>query len=562
MKSGLAKSSISVIATLMFFLNSLLSQTDSTIARVNQVEAGRWREDLRFLSEQLPRRHKNLFHSMTKEEFEASVNRLNERIPMLSRHQIIVEIARIGAMIGDGHSGLRPLRDPKLNFRFYPIKLYHFKDGIFVQSADKSFASIVGARVLKIGDTPIDEVYKATAELVPRDNEMTLKNLTPFLLSQAEVLHALGFVQDMENAEFTIENNGKRRVVALAPMPLGSTIGFGRNLGWVDARDQAKTPMPLWLKDPENLFWFEYLTDTRTVYVQLNAVANKPPVEGKPRETMGDFFQTVFAFVDAYPVDRFILDLRMNGGGSSELNKSIIHGLIRSDKVNQSGKLFVSIGRRTFSAAQNLVNELEEHTNALFIGEPTGGRPNHYGDAVRIILPNSGIAFSASTLWHQEAGARDKRSWTAPHLAAELTAAEYRSNIDPVMSLIMKYRHDPSKEIIQLLMDAVSAKQYSVAEQRFKEFLDDPVHAYVSAEGQVNTLGYRLLSRGQTEDAIEIFKLNAKMYPNSSNVYDSLGDAYLKAGKNDLAFQNYAQSLKLNPANANAVEMLKRLQAK
>ena len=530
--------------------------------QLDQREAQQWREDLRYLAEQLPLRHKNLFHSMTKEKFETSVHQLDERIPTLSRQQIITEFARIGARIGDGHSGIRPLRDPKLNFRFYPIKLHFFKNGMFIQQAENSLASIVGAKVLKIGDTAMDEVYKATAELVPRDNEMTLKNLTPFLISQAEVLHALGFVQDMEKAEFTIETNGKKRVVVLAPMPLGSTLGFGRNPGWVDARDETKTTTPLWLKDPENLFWFEYMTDNRTVYVQLNAIANKPSIEGRPRETIEDFFRTVFDFVRTHPVDRFILDLRMNGGGSSELNKPIIHGLIRADKVNQAGKLFVIIGRRTFSAAQNLVNELEEHTNALFVGEPTGGRPNHYGDAVRIILPNSGIAFFASTLWHQEAGARDNRAWTAPHLAAELTSEEYRSNIDPAMSLIMKYQYDPSKDLVQLLMDAVRAKQYSVAEQRFKEFLDDPVHAYVSAEGQVNSLGYRFLNRGQTEDAIEIFKVNAKMYPNSSNVYDSLGEAYLKAGRKDLAFQQYAQCLKLDPTNANAAEMVKRLQAK
>jgi len=51
-------------------------------------------------------------------------------------------------------------------------------------------------------------------------------------------------------------------------------------------------------------------------------------------------------------------------------------------------------------------------------------------------------------------------------------------------------------------------------------------------------------------------------YPESGNVYDSLGEAYMKAGQKELAIQNYEKSLQLDPKNQNAVEMLKRLKEK
>lgn len=69
------------------------------------------------------------------------------------------------------------------------------------------------------------------------------------------------------------------------------------------------------------------------------------------------------------------------------------------------------------------------------------------------------------------------------------------------------------KDFPQFLIDAVNAKQYSIAEQRLTEFLNNPVHTYVSVEGQVNALGYELLNAGRIEDAVEIFKLNTKIYP-------------------------------------------------
>ncbi len=78
-------------------------------------------------------------------------------------------------------------------------------------------------------------------------------------------------------------------------------------------------------------------------------------------------------------------------------------------------------------------------------------------------------------------------------------------------------------------------------------------------EGTLNGLGYRLLYGGQETDSIRVFQKNVQMYPQSGNVYDSLGEAYAKTGQKDLAIQNYEKSLQLDPKNGNAVEQLKKL---
>jgi CubicO group peptidase (beta-lactamase class C family)/predicted transcriptional regulator YdeE len=78
-------------------------------------------------------------------------------------------------------------------------------------------------------------------------------------------------------------------------------------------------------------------------------------------------------------------------------------------------------------------------------------------------------------------------------------------------------------------------------------------------EGTLNELGYRLLYGGKEMDSIQVFKKNVELYPQSGNVYDSMGEAYAKVGQKDLAIQNYEKSLQLNPKNSNAVEQLKKL---
>jgi CubicO group peptidase (beta-lactamase class C family) len=76
----------------------------------------------------------------------------------------------------------------------------------------------------------------------------------------------------------------------------------------------------------------------------------------------------------------------------------------------------------------------------------------------------------------------------------------------------------------------------------------------------LNSLGYDSLRNGKTDDAIRLFQKNVTEFPESSNVYDSLGEAYAAAGKKDLAIENYEKSVKLDATNQNAVKRLNELQ--
>ncbi|WP_055443247.1 serine hydrolase [Lacinutrix himadriensis] len=78
-------------------------------------------------------------------------------------------------------------------------------------------------------------------------------------------------------------------------------------------------------------------------------------------------------------------------------------------------------------------------------------------------------------------------------------------------------------------------------------------------EGELNSLGYSYLNKDKNDIALAIFKLNVEMFPNASNPYDSLGEAYLKVGDSTLAKKNYGKSVELNPANVIAIEVLESL---
>ncbi len=98
------------------------------------------------------------------------------------------------------------------------------------------------------------------------------------------------------------------------------------------------------------------------------------------------------------------------------------------------------------------------------------------------------------------------------------------------------------------------------AEKEFEEHRSDT--AYTIDENELNGVGYLLIQKEKLQEAIAIFKINASAFPESWNVYDSLGEAYLKADNKPLAIKNYRESIRLNPENTNGIEVLQKLGVK
>jgi hypothetical protein len=432
---------LSAVIYLNFFgVLSFGQNNNSSNAVTEKTETQKWREDLRFMASEMPKTHKNLFHAITREQFDAAVKNLDERLPDLARHQIIVEMARIAAMIGDGHTNIAPTRDQKIGFRALPVKLYFFKDGLFVRAAQNEYANLVGARVTKIGDSTVDEAYKRVGEIISRDNEMGVKFFAPSLLAMPEILHALRISKDLEEVKLTVEKDGKTQTISFKKfaeadlMPPDTDMSWQPKKDWVDLRDKANAPLPQWLKhDANDRFWFEFSPESRILYVQINQVKNKD------EETLADFSKRLFAFADSHPVEKFVLDLRLNRGGDGTLLRPFIIGIIKS-KIDQPGRFFTIMGRGTFSAAQFFLDYLENYTNAIFVGEPSSSKGNAYGDSRKIVLPNSKITVRASIYWWQDWHPADERKWIEPNVSAEMTSTDYSQNLDPAMKAILDYR--------------------------------------------------------------------------------------------------------------------------
>ncbi len=363
-----------------------------------------WNADIAHLKAELPKKHPNMPAVVYRE-----LDALAARAGALPPHEVVVDLARALALAGDGHTRLTvpvsgffqghsktdPANVPQ--FRTLPLRFTLFDDGLTITRA--ADAKLVGARVTRIGSMSAEEAIAAVLPVVHGDNESQKREIAASYLTMLEVLHARRVIPSLEEAAITLESG---QTVVLKPAAL----------------ELPPAPKP-----------WSFRKSGDTVIMDYVEVANTP------EKTLAQFAAEMFREV----AGKLIIDLRENWGGNGILNRALVHQIIRSKTLQTPGNLLVLTGRRTFSAAIMFMMDLEQHTNAIFIGEPTGGRPNSYGDSRKVKLPHSGLTVRVSTLYWQLSDPRDTRETIAPHVAAPPTARDVRANHDAAMAVALDY---------------------------------------------------------------------------------------------------------------------------
>jgi tetratricopeptide (TPR) repeat protein len=125
----------------------------------------------------------------------------------------------------------------------------------------------------------------------------------------------------------------------------------------------------------------------------------------------------------------------------------------------------------------------------------------------------------------------------------------------------IKAGFDPRQSIADTLSATIAASGIDQAAQQYRDLRAERSAGYDFDETELNNLGYQLIRARKFKEAIRIFQLNVESYPQSSNVYDSLGEAYMDDGNHEQAVANYQRAVQIDPRNSNAALMLKRLSA-
>jgi len=401
--------------------------------KLNRIDG--WRRDLDIMQWEIDRK------SIKGEQFDPKeiakeIAQLRGKISNLTDNEIILEIMRIMRKLNDGHSWAMPsFEHPDFKMTL-PLLFYQFNEGLYIIAGDPKYKDLLGSQVLEYAGTPVDKFTAIFDPYIMRDNQNALLVKIPYILRSPEYVKTKKLIRDAGSVDLKIvDMKGSRKTVTVKADSTQPNIWntLPNPASWVNLPQSLPGKMPLYLKDMGTAHWWELIPENKMVYCQLNKILNAPG------QNFAQFVQRLFRFYDSTHAEKLVIDMRWNNGGNTFLVMPLIDSIIRRPDLNKRGNLYVIIGRRTYSAAQNTSTYLERFTNPIFVGEPTGSSPNFVGEEEPLILPYSKTIINVSDLYWQSSWPFDKRTWIAPLLYTPPRFEYFKSNRDPAMEAIMEY---------------------------------------------------------------------------------------------------------------------------
>jgi hypothetical protein len=412
-----------------------------------------WQQDLDFLGAHLLDYDRS-FSPESRKSFQRALAQLKSELPRKNDAMILVALSRAVALAGNAHTRLRldPTRWSSFETTF-PIRLWWFSDGPYVIRAAAAYRKTLRCRVVAIDGHPIAEAKEKVSALFA-GNASWADYLSPIYLTSPDILYGVSLISSSKRASFTFEDQrGARFDVKVESIRLDrdampseswqelSPLAPTGKPPWTAALATDRAALPLYLRHPDEPYWFEFLPETGLLYFQFN---HSDDAEQGP--TFDAFGASLLAFLGRHPIRAVVVDLRLNSGGNLDVAKAFMRSLSKDARVNRKGRLFVIVGRCTFSAGLYHAAQLKEFTQGIFVGEAAGDRLDYWAEGGDIVLPNSQAVIRYSNGFHrystvdypgnrpyyEELGIHD----LAPDISAPTSSNDYFSSRDPALEAI------------------------------------------------------------------------------------------------------------------------------
>ncbi|MEO1136634.1 MAG: hypothetical protein AAFW68_08500 [Pseudomonadota bacterium] len=409
----------------------------------DSIEVEKWREDADAYVAQLLSAHDDPFHTTNEAAFFIALNEYKSSVEDMSYSERVVGLARIAALVGDGHTWM-PLYTvpfgslpPGPNFRVLPVRFELFDDGLFVVGADAVHEGLLGKKVVRFDDVDADEALARVLSILPLDAPQFSSELAPEWLMLHDILRVFG----MAGEDNVVIGTAAGDKFPIQPLPGRAVMDWiftndappDGVTGWKTAR-QGRPPV---FRQPRTSYWRMSEMD-EVLYVQLLEIRNEE------NQTLREFGKSVAVRLSAMDRPKLVLDLRLTTGGDGLLNADFVAELAALKLAVED--FSVLIGRATHSAAIMLLSRLEQETQARFVGAPAGDRPNHHGETNIFVTPNSQLPIIYASEYYQTSFAGDDRKFHAPAIRVQYNFEHYKKGEDPVLSTALSHMNVSGEE--------------------------------------------------------------------------------------------------------------------
>lgn len=390
-----------------------------------------WNYEIDLLGRELAEKHPDLFFKTDSTWFFKEMRKVTAETPGKSHFYIAVKLQQVLAKMGDAQT--------LVNYHFHvdkslilPIESYWFEDGIYITQTDRKYEALLGKKLSAINGTPIEVIIDSLSTLLVQNNQSLIKYHIPRMLSWSQLLCHFGFSDTVNvNLEVLNESGTEEQIMIHLPASLSEVAEIkteGVALGW---------------QDQKAYFREQYLEDEKIFYIQYNRCWSREVEEDYGSgatalfmPSFKEFDKEVFQVLKKKEVDKLIFDLRFNSGGHPEQGSTFIKDLHKA-KIKGKGEFYLLVGRKTSSEA--LINAVDfmNYDGVLVVGEESGGKPSHFGDVRRFVLPESGLIVSHSTRYYNLLD-EDLPS-ISPDVEAPETFKLFMEGVDPALEAVREH---------------------------------------------------------------------------------------------------------------------------
>lgn len=385
-----------------------------------------WNTDLDFLANELSKKHNNFFTVRSPKDLRAGIEAIKSKSGEQSDFQTALKTQQLLASFGDSHTSLNftQLFDQS---QILPFQVVWISDGLYIDKTTAPNKDLLGQRLLAINGTPVATVIDSLSTLFTIDNRAVIKSKAPMYIGCLQILSNFGFT-DTEQAELTL-SNGKTRVLKPAGKSPTEIVSFKPDSLCFSAANKNVFFTDRYFPD-EKIYYMLYNVcggrEVELAYGNAQKAATQPSFE--------EFAENAFQTLKTQNIDKIVFDMRNNGGGSSSQGTQFIKLLAAFLTENPHISTYVVTGRRTFSSAILNCMDFKQLTNAIFVGEETAGKPNHFGEVRSFQLPSSRLGVMYSTKYFKRSD--QNISTLTPDVPIESSFEDYAKGIDPVFEWI------------------------------------------------------------------------------------------------------------------------------
>jgi len=373
------------------------------------------------------------YNSNLREKIGRELDILTQRIPELRDADIIFELSRIMALLGDSHTWINFF--PSAVGAHYPLNITYVYDGFYIFHILVEYKHLINSRVVAINGVYIEEILERLAKVIPHESGVRVRYFSPDALTSSNFLRYLGILCDYDDAvEYSLKSEDGELVVLSFTHPI-SVMEWGEFMQVYGIHRRERDMMTdnrLMQRNLELSYWNKWIADYNMMYVRYSRSVE---MEALPfRQFVEDVSYEVRSLIaKGERIERFVIDVRGNSGGSLTPHFYEIARLLNQAPIEN---VYILINHLTMSAGVITAVLLRDMVDvAIIVGEPAGQGPNFFAAAEIRSLSVSGATFRVSTVFFES---KPSYEWDSlmPDIYIRRTKEDHFNDRDTVLEAI------------------------------------------------------------------------------------------------------------------------------